>query len=201
MQEELSKFDWIIAGSVNVELLWYINAVQRQETDKIGDIDNISKPIQDGLVGPNALLIDDSQIGSLYTYWMSRSDVGAHDIVKLSISFNNDTVLEKKNLKFIQYHNAICIPVNIDESNLTDFLIAKMLISSRKLQRRAARKIQSLGANADRYLVCSTYDFHRTRLNTFPTSSILSIDQLNTKAINAGLTTKHYYDLLRSKPS
>jgi Holliday junction resolvase RusA-like endonuclease len=51
IQNELSKFEWIVAGSVNVELLWYLHGIERQETDKVGDIDNITKPILDALTG------------------------------------------------------------------------------------------------------------------------------------------------------
>ncbi len=51
IQEQLRPFEWICAGPVNLELLWYLHGTQRQETDKVGDIDNITKPIIDSLTG------------------------------------------------------------------------------------------------------------------------------------------------------
>ncbi|QTS87312.1 RusA family crossover junction endodeoxyribonuclease [Ectopseudomonas khazarica] len=51
IQEQLRSFEWICAGPVNLELLWYLHGTQRQETDKVGDIDNITKPIIDSLTG------------------------------------------------------------------------------------------------------------------------------------------------------
>ena len=46
--------------------------MEKQETDKIGDIDNTSKPIQDALIGPSGILIDDAQIAGLYVVKTSR---------------------------------------------------------------------------------------------------------------------------------
>ncbi|MUG92752.1 RusA family crossover junction endodeoxyribonuclease [Scytonema sp. UIC 10036] len=75
IQKELSKFKWIISGSVNIDFTWYLHAVERQETDKVGDIDNITKPILDSLIGPSGVIIDDAQIKALYTYWLSRNEL------------------------------------------------------------------------------------------------------------------------------
>lgn len=98
IQKELAKFKWIVAGSVNVELIWYLHGTQRQETDKVGDIDNISKPILDAITGSSGILIDDSQIGSLHTFWQSRHEMTTFNALYLRISFNNDCCLRKENL-------------------------------------------------------------------------------------------------------
>lgn len=62
IQGELAKFKWICVGPVNVEFNWHLHGTQRQETDKVGDFDNITKPILDALTGASGLLVDDSQI-------------------------------------------------------------------------------------------------------------------------------------------
>jgi len=85
IKNELSKFKWIISGSVLVEFAWYLNAIERQETDRIGDIDNISKPIQDSLTGSNGILIDDAQIRGLYSFWMSRNELISDNLLKIEI--------------------------------------------------------------------------------------------------------------------
>lgn len=105
IHDELSKFSWIIAGSVNVEFVWYLHGVERQETDKVGDIDNITKPVLDVLTGAKGILIDDSQIGSLHTFWQSRNESIAFNVLDIRISINNDTCLEKR----------ICISFNMLE--------------------------------------------------------------------------------------
>ncbi|WP_338648532.1 RusA family crossover junction endodeoxyribonuclease [Flavobacterium sp. KS-LB2] len=182
IQSELSKFKWIIVGSILVDLTWYLNAVERQETDKIGDIDNITKPIIDSLSGENGVFVDDSQIGGLYSYWITRNDIYEDNVLVIQIKFNNDYVLYKENLKFIQYSNATCMPLNIDLNSKKDLFVAKILIASRNKLRKAASIIKSKGTNVDKYFVCSEYEFHRTRLSGFNSKSILTTDQVN-KAI------------------
>jgi len=199
IHQELSKFQWIIVGSILVDFIWYLNAVERQETDKIGDLDNISKPIQDALSGINGIIVDDSQIGGLYTYWQSRNGITQDNILYIHVKFNNDYVLFKKNLKFIQYNKAICLPLNIDTAILKDLLVAKIIIKSRLRLRKAAEKIITLGSDIDRYFVCSEYDFHRTRLNGFPNKQILTLAQLNEFCENSGMTIANFLDFFRSR--
>jgi Holliday junction resolvase RusA-like endonuclease len=188
IQIELNKFDWIIVGSVTVDFLWYLNAVERQETDKIGDLDNISKPIVDSLIGPKGILVDDSQIGGLYTYWQSRNNPMNDNILQIEIKFINDYVLNKKNLMFIQYSKAICLPVNLDISSINNIIAAKVLVKSRLRQRKVAERAKRFKANIDRYFVCSEFDFHRTRLNAFSTEQIISIEALNSLYCGLGIT-------------
>ncbi|MBF01061.1 RusA family crossover junction endodeoxyribonuclease [Flavobacterium coralii] len=179
IHSELLKFDWIIVGSIQVDLTWYLNAVERQETDKVGDIDNITKPIIDALSGKNGVFVDDSQIGGLYSCWMSKNELYSDNVLVIQIKFNNDYVLYKKNLRFIQYSGAACLPVNMDITSKKDLLVAKVLVIVRKKHRKLADKARLIGANIDRYFVCSEFDFHRTRLSGFTSSDVLTNDQLN----------------------
>jgi Holliday junction resolvase RusA-like endonuclease len=197
IHSELSKFKWIIVGSILVDFLWYLNGVERQETDKVGDLDNIAKPIQDALSGPNGIIVDDSQIGALYNYWLSRNELLSDNVLCISIKFNNDYVLPKNNLKFVQYSNAMCIPVNIDMASIKDAIVAKIIIKSRLRLRKAAKKIKDLGSDIDRYFVCSEHDYHRTRLNLFPDNQILTISQLNEHCIKLGMTIKDFIAFFR----
>lgn len=197
IQNELSKFKWIISGCVNIDFIWYLHAVERQETDKVGDIDNITKPILDSLIGPNGVLIDDAQIKALYTYWLSRNELIEDNLLKIKISFNNDDCLEKSNLIFIQYVNAICLPINVELTDHKQLLGALLLVKSRQGQRTAAKIIRFIGGNFDNYLVRSTWDFHRTRLNQFPSSNIYSLSSFKELCHNNGLTFLAILRLLR----
>jgi Holliday junction resolvase RusA-like endonuclease len=197
IQGELSKFTWIISGCVNIDFTWYLHAVERQETDKVGDIDNITKPILDSLIGSNGVLIDDAQIRALYTYWLSRNELVEHNLLEIKISFNNDDCLEKSNLIFIQYANAICLPANVEPTDHKQLLRALLLVKSRQGQRTAAKIIRFLGENVDNYLVRSTWDFHRTRLNQFPRSNIYSVSEFKELCRSNGLTFLAILRLLR----
>jgi len=200
IQAELKKFKWLICGPVRLDLGWYLNAIERQETDAIGDIDNITKPIQDALCGPDGLLVDDSQIGALYTYWMTRNDLLTDNVLVMNLKFSNDDTLMKKNLFFIQYYQAICLPVNVDSTKVTDMIAANIIIKNRLGYRKLADKIREAGGNADIHLVQSNYDFHRTRLNGF-SAQITSLAQLKQKCKAAGLTLSDYFNFFRKKTS
>ena len=197
IQAELAKFEWLIMGSVVVEFLWYLNSVERQETDKVGDMDNISKPIQDALIGSSGLLVDDSQIRGLYSYWQSRNDQVADNRLHIQIDFNNEFTALKSNLFFIQYARAICMPVNIsDDERRRDLIFAGVLVSNRRKGRRLAQKSHKMLLDIDRHFVCSEWDYHRTRLNAFSPDRILSISQFVAICKDAGLTSSDFRPFL-----
>jgi len=197
IKSELKKFKWIITGSVLVDFVWYLNAIERQETDKIGDIDNISKPIQDALIGPNGVLVDDAQIGGLYSYWMSRNELVSDNILKIEIKFNNDYVLLKKNLKFIQYDKAICMPLNIDYYSIKSLFTTKLLIHSKRKIRKLAKISKDSGVNVDGTLIRSEWDFHKSRLNGFDRNDILTIDEFNKICLERSLTFSELMKMIK----
>ncbi|MFU1519952.1 RusA family crossover junction endodeoxyribonuclease [Vreelandella alkaliphila] len=188
IHNELKNFQWVISDSVTIEITWYLNTVERQETDKVGDLDNITKPLLDSLTGENGVLIDDAQIGSIHTYWLSRNELKADNVVRIKISFNNDYCFNKSDLIFIQYEGAVCTPMNVDFTSHKSIFGALSVIKARKLHRFSARKIKQLGANADRFLIVSSYDIHRTRLNGFDSSKIYSLDKFKEKCKEEGFT-------------
>lgn len=194
---ELSKFNWLISGNVQIELAWYLHGVDRQETDKVGDIDNITKPIRDALTGPNGILIDDAQKGSVHTFWMTRNEQLYYSVLKLEVQFSNDDCLDKHNLIFIRYWDAMCVALNVDFADLRSVLGGCIIVQARKRHRRTARLLRLLGASADRFFVQSTWDFHRTRVGNFPPNVILSLDEFKQKILHAGLTRVGLRKLLR----
>ena len=194
IQEELSKFKWIVTGSVNIEFLWYLNGVERQETDKVGDIDNITKPLLDALTGARGILVDDSQIGSLHTFWQSRNELIASNVLYVRIFINNDCCLWKENLYFVQYAGPVCMPINIDFNDHRTILAALVILKARRMNRKAAARFKRLGYNADRFLVNSDWDIHRSRLGGFGKNQILSVESLKHKCYENGFT----WGLLRS---
>lgn len=196
IQAQLLPFEWICAGSVNLEFLWYLHGTQRQETDKVGDIDNITKPIIDALTGKGGLLVDDSQIGSLHTFWNSRNHLTQKDALYIRLQFNNDECLRKDDLVFVQYAGAVCLPLNVNFQNVKDMLGALILIHSRLRQRRVAEKMKTLGQDIDRMLVVSSWDVHRTRLGGFNNANIYKLSEFRKKCFENGLSWKN---LLRFK--
>lgn len=197
IQEQLRPFEWICAGPVNLELLWYLHGTQRQETDKVGDIDNITKPIIDSLTGEGGLLIDDSQIGSLHTFWNSRNHLTQKDALYIRLQFNSDECLRKDTLVFVRYAGAVCLPLNVDFNNIKDMLGALLVIRARLNHRRTAERIRGMGQNFDRALVVSSWDVHRTRLGGFSNATIYSLAEFRAKCREHGLSWRRLLGFLR----
>lgn len=202
IHDALKNFKWICAGSVNVEFLWYLHGTQRQETDKVGDIDNITKPILDSLIGVKGLLIDDSQVGSLHTFWQSRNHETEKDAVYIRIQFINDECLNKHNLIFVQYAGAVCLPLNVDFERRMDLITALFIIKSRLKHRKGAEIFKQQGWDVDRMLVVSSWDIHRTRLGGFDKSCIYQLEKFKSKCNEKGLSwrtlLKDYREMKRA---
>ena len=149
IKNELSKFKWIITGRVSVELVYYINAIERQETDKIADLDNIAKPLLDSITGENGILIDDSQIGLLTSEWIPREENINENIMLIKIDFINDFTVRKEGLFFVQYYAAMCIPINLIDFTLFELFSALVLIRCRLKQRKLAEHAKQKDLNLD----------------------------------------------------
>ncbi|MCT3846071.1 RusA family crossover junction endodeoxyribonuclease [Elizabethkingia anophelis] len=174
IKKELKKIEWLILGKVQIEINWLLNAVEKQETDKVGDLDNITKPIIDKLSGADGLLIDDSQINSIHSTWSSKNGLIQDNRVKLIINFNNEYSISKNNLLFLQTDSVIYTPVNLDLNNKNELKGMKLFVEALKMKRTLAGKFKKeLNTNADRYLVYSEYEFHRTRLGGFDKNQII----------------------------
>lgn len=197
IHNELMKFQWVISGSVTIEMTWFLNAVERQETDKVGDLDNITKPLLDSLTGENGILIDDAQIGSIHTFWLSRNELKADNVVKIKLSFNNDLCFKKRDLIFIQYEGAVCTPFNVDFNSHESMFGALAVIKARKFHRFSAEKFKQLGFDVERFLILSSYDIHRTRLNGFNSSKIFTLKRFKAQCKEEGFTYKALFKFLK----
>lgn len=176
---ELKKISWLICGKIQIHVDWLLDSVERQETDKIGDLDNITKPLIDSLSGKNGIFIDDCQINSLHMSWISKNSLNNDNLVTIYIDFSNDCVIYKHNLYFIQCENSIYTPVNLDIRNAVEILEIKTLLDVYTNNRKVAGNIKKGGSNGDRYLLYSEFYFHITRLKDFNPSQTLTIYQFN----------------------
>ena len=83
-------------------------------------------------------------------------------------------------------------------TNTMDLIVAKIIIKARLKSRKIANKIKISGGDIDRYFVCSEFDFHRTRLNRFTNSHILTLIQLNELCQTLGITFNKLLTFFRS---
>lgn len=196
---ELRNFEWLILGKVQIEVHWFLNAVEKQETDKVGDLDNITKPLIDALSGIDALLIDDSQINSIHYTWTSKNGMIKNNLVKLIIIFNNEYTISKRNLYFLQTSSVIYTPLNFDLNDKKELERIKFFIEAFKLKRTVAENIKSkLDINVDRYLIYSEWEFHRTRLSGFNQNQIIKDADFDAICQKQGIDTLNIINQLKS---
>jgi Holliday junction resolvase RusA-like endonuclease len=109
-KEAMAKFPVILYGEVKVDIVWYIHEQDRYETDAAPDVDNILKPLLDGLYGPGALLIDDCQVQEISCRWI---DSAIHDqSVEIEVRHHPDDWLRRDSLSFVEFESCLCMPLS-----------------------------------------------------------------------------------------
>jgi len=175
ISRELQKFKWLIVGKVQIEIDWFIDSITKQETDKIGDLDNITKPFLDILCGEDGILVDDSQINSMHTSWTSKNSSVKGNRATLKIYFNNDCAIFKQDLCFFQISEVVYTPINFKLDNKQDVKAIKILLDSIRERRKDSENLNHRDFDIiGQYLIRSEYIFHRTRLNGFSKEKIIS---------------------------
>jgi len=166
---EITKpLEYIFIGDIQLEIEWHALPKERFESDKSPDVDNIIKPIIDALCGVNGLMIDDCQLQSLCSYWMYNY-TGEEKII-FTIKYIDDQWTTKNQLIFIQFDEALCLPLEgyLPKSAIT------LMISLCKQGFAARQKLAKLGVHDSytRAILPAYRVFHRTRIKDFPVYKI-----------------------------
>lgn len=191
---KLNKIEWLIYGDVNLDFAWYFSAINKKETNTDGDLDNLAKVIIDSFVGNTGLFIDDSQMGSLSSIWLSRNEDITDTVLKMQIRFNNEYCIKKEKLKFVQLDKSIYMVCDFEETDIESLFRAKILLHILKKKRLNMLWLYDKLPNAA-YSFISDVLFHKSRLNAVDTSLIIEKAQFNLICQNAGLT----YEILLRK--
>ena len=95
---------YLLSGEVQLEVEWYIHERERYETDRSPDVDNILKPILDGISGPDGLLINDCQVQAIDCRWIDQAEESQSLFVR--VRFMSDEWAPKKQLAFVHCSRA-----------------------------------------------------------------------------------------------
>ena len=98
-------------------------AQQHYESDRTADIDNVIKPILDGLTGPDGVMIDDNQVQNVQCYWIDQLDAPK---AILTIDNRARQYVFKKDLVFVHMGEHLYFPIN-DYGHKAGALILDML--------------------------------------------------------------------------
>ena len=166
---------YILHGDVQIKIDWFSDARLRCETDRSPDIDNILKPLLDGLSGRDGILIDDHQIQSLTSSWIdwNRND----QKLDIRIRFVPDFYLPKAGLAFVRVTSVLCFPIPFapHQKSLETWLDA----IERAL--KAREEIAELTENyyPTRYILPRRL-IHRSRIRDFPVYDFADLRASNT---------------------
>ena len=131
IQNELKKFDWIIIGEVNFQIVFYISEYEKTYTDKIADLDNLINPMIEPLQGRNGLIIDECQIKKINIYWISKNESTEYNIIHpivFYIYFDIQNVLKKDNENiFLEFGKGLVTSFSNDlnEKDIKNLLLFK----------------------------------------------------------------------------
>jgi len=108
IKEATKNINYLLSGDVKIEIQWLLHEQQRYESADAPDMDNIIKPILDGLCGSAGILIDDCQVQTIGSHWIDWSK-NEHQI-NIYIKYIADEYVMKKGLLFVNMGQNLYIP-------------------------------------------------------------------------------------------
>jgi Holliday junction resolvase RusA-like endonuclease len=112
IRKTTNSLNYLLSGDVKIEIQWLVYEQERYESANAPDMDNIIKPIVDGLTGPYGVLIDDCQVQTIGSHWI---DWGKHEHqINVSIKYIPDDYVSKTNLIFVHLGSNLYIPMRSD---------------------------------------------------------------------------------------
>ncbi|MGD0941576.1 MAG: RusA family crossover junction endodeoxyribonuclease [Terracidiphilus sp.] len=120
-RQAMEAFPITLHGEVKIHIEWSIHEQDRYETDAAPDVDNIIKPLLDGLQGPEALLVDDCQVQEVACSWI---DSPIRDqSVSITIRHRPDDWFRRGKLRFAEFSKCLCMPLAEDASKEAQLLL------------------------------------------------------------------------------
>lgn len=110
IRKTTKKLNYLLSGDVKVEIQWLLHEKERYESPDSPDMDNIIKPILDGLCGPNGVLIDDCQVQTVGSHWIDWNK--KEHRINIYIRYIADDYISKADLVFVNMGNNLFMPFN-----------------------------------------------------------------------------------------
>ncbi len=107
LQEVTSQSEYIITDTCWVAIDYYCQHVKREKNPGVYDIDNIIKPILDGLIGDKGLVVDDVIVSRVTVNWI---DSPHDDHFEVEIQYPELMFSRKEDLIFVKSPSGWCFP-------------------------------------------------------------------------------------------
>jgi len=109
VQRELADVKFVYFGEVKLDITLYFDEQKRLETPELADLDNYAKLLCDALKGSHGLLIDDTQIQSLFISWI---DTPLHHYFTIRLKGNPDDYIMKP-ISLYEMPNHLFYPISL----------------------------------------------------------------------------------------
>ncbi len=138
IKETTKNINYLLSGDVKVEIQWLLHEQQRYESAKAPDIDNIIKPILDGLSGPDGILIDDCQVQTVGSHWIDWTK--EEHRINIYIKYIADDYVMKQGLIFVNMGQNLYMPFHTTTSTEGNKLILEHLTKMTVLKNQILEK-------------------------------------------------------------
>lgn len=168
------KYQFLLSGDIQVEIQWLVNHRYRYEYHKAPDIDNIIKPLLDSLCGKSGIIIDDTQVQYIGSYWLDWTK--EQHKLSITIKFTPDDFVYKENLAFVEFAKGLCLP--FDKSLPPEPLLILLNAWKSMLLQRNEFEEQGMSYHSASLIQPSQRFFHRNKISDY---DICKIDELITQ--------------------
>jgi hypothetical protein len=137
-------------------------------------VDNILKPLLEGLCGPDGILIDDCQVQAVTASWIdwTRDD----QQLDIRIRFSRDDYLPKAGLSFVRLKDALCFPLPFEVREKGGLQIWLDAIETATKVREKIPELTNSYYPARSVLPRGF--IHRTRIKDFPVHDLADLRKL-----------------------
>jgi hypothetical protein len=109
IQNITTHSEYIVTGTCWIAIDYYCKHINRLKNPGVYDMDNIIKPILDGLVGQKGLIIDDVIVDRVTVNWI---DTHLDDYFDVELCYPDLNYLKKSELIFIKSKSGWCFPIH-----------------------------------------------------------------------------------------
>ncbi len=153
---------FLITTDIQMEVCSLVSLRERYESDGLPDVDNILKPTIDALTGPEGVMVNDCQLQSVLSYWVTTCK--SHDLHIKIQSFDAFTK-PKKSLIFVEVMRALYLPFSDEMPPEINLNLLEGLIE--QFDGRAELEERGFDYSLIYSMMPQQRLFHRTRVREF----------------------------------
>jgi Holliday junction resolvase RusA-like endonuclease len=134
VRRQAEQIPRVFIREVEVQVEWLLHESRRWGTPGVlntADVDNIVKPLIDGLCGPRGILIDDCQVQSFFCSWI---DWGEREKQRLTLTVRTlmaDDWLSRGHIVGVEAADGACWPIKDDEPPAGLAVVVEALVANR----------------------------------------------------------------------